>query len=43
MSHAFAQNGDPKFSADADEEYRQLFSSILNHAPEQLVGGVPRA
>jgi len=39
MSHAFAQNGDPRFSADADEEYRQLFSSILNHAPEEIVGG----
>jgi nucleotide-binding universal stress UspA family protein/hemerythrin-like domain-containing protein len=43
MSHAFAQNGDPRFSADADEEYRQLFSSILNHAPENIVGGTPRA
>ena len=43
MSHAFAQNGDPRFSADADEEYRQLFASILNHAPENIVGGTPRA
>ena len=43
MSHAFAQNGDLRFSADADEEYRQLFSSILNHAPENIVGGTPRA
>ena len=43
LAHAFAQNGDPRFSADADEEYRQLFSSILNHAPEHVVGGTPRA
>jgi nucleotide-binding universal stress UspA family protein/hemerythrin-like domain-containing protein len=43
MEHAFAQNGDPRFSADADEEYRQLFSSILNHAPAEIVGGAPRA
>jgi len=42
MSHAFAQNGDPRFSADTDEEYRQLFSRILNHAPEEIVGGAAR-
>jgi len=39
LAHAFAQNGDPRFSADADEEFRQLFSRILNHAPESIVGG----
>jgi hemerythrin-like domain-containing protein len=43
MEHAFAQNGDPRFSADADEEFRQLFSSILNHAPEEIVGGTTRS
>jgi uncharacterized protein HemY len=42
LAHAFARNGDPRFSADADEEYRQLFSSILNHAPENVVGGTAR-
>ncbi len=42
MGDAFAQNGDPRFSADADEEYRQLFSHILNHAPEEIVGGAAR-
>jgi len=42
MSHAFAQNGDPRFSADADQEYRDLFSRILNHAPEAIVGGAAR-
>ena len=43
LGHAFAQNGDPRFSAEADEEYRQLFAHILNLAPEQVVGGTPRA
>ena len=43
MSHAFAQNGDPRFSADADEEYRHLFSDILNHAPEEIVGSTTRS
>jgi nucleotide-binding universal stress UspA family protein/hemerythrin-like domain-containing protein len=38
LAHAFAQNGDPRFGADADEEFRQLFSQILNHAPETVVG-----
>lgn len=37
---AFAQNGDPRFSVDADEEYRQLFARILNLAPEGVVAGV---
>jgi len=39
MSHAFAQNGDPRFSVDADLEYRHLFSRILNRAPENIIGG----
>jgi len=43
MGHAFAQNGDPRFSADADEEFRQLFARILNHAPEEVVGGAAHA
>ena len=43
LGRAFAQNGDPRFSADADEEYRHLFASILNHAPEEIVGGAARA
>jgi hypothetical protein len=33
-------NGDPRFSVDADEEYRQLFTRILNLAPEGVVAGV---
>lgn len=40
IAAAFAQNGDPRFSVDADEEYRQLFTRILNLAPEGVVAGV---
>jgi nucleotide-binding universal stress UspA family protein/hemerythrin-like domain-containing protein len=36
---AFAGNGDPRFSDDNDEEFRQLFARILNHAPAAMVGG----
>ncbi len=32
---AFASNGDPRFSADNDEEFRQLFVRIINLAWEQ--------
>ena len=35
---AFADNGDPRFSADNDEEFRQLFARILNLAPDMVVG-----
>jgi len=38
VSRAFAENGDPRFSIDADEEFRQLFARILNLAPERVVG-----
>jgi hemerythrin-like domain-containing protein len=36
---AFAQNGDPRFSVDADEECRQLFSDILALAPKGIFDG----
>jgi len=36
---AFSQNGDPRFSVDTDEEFRQLFVRILNLAPAGVVGG----
>lgn len=36
---AFGQNGDPRFSVDADEECRQLFSDILALAPKGIFGG----
>ena len=39
IARAFADNGDPRFSIDADEEFRQLFTRILNLAPEHVVGG----
>ena len=26
IARAFAENGDPRFSVDADEEFRQLFA-----------------
>ena len=35
---AFAGNGDPRFSVDNDEEFRQLFARILNLAPPSVVG-----
>jgi hemerythrin-like domain-containing protein len=30
---AFAENGDPRFSAEAEEEFRQLFARIQNLTP----------
>ncbi len=39
IGRAFAENGDPRFSIDNDEEFRQLFARILNLAPEHFVGG----
>lgn len=38
IERAFAENGDPRFSADNDEEFRQLFARILNLVPEPAVG-----
>ncbi len=34
IGRAFAENGDPRFSADSDEEFKQLFVRILNLVPE---------
>jgi nucleotide-binding universal stress UspA family protein/hemerythrin-like domain-containing protein len=34
IGKAFAENGDPRFSADTDEEFRQLFVRILSLVPE---------
>jgi nucleotide-binding universal stress UspA family protein/hemerythrin-like domain-containing protein len=42
MGKAFAANGDPRFAADTDEEFRQLFVRILNLVPEATAGG-PRS
>ena len=38
IANAFRDNGDPRFSVDADEEYRHLFTRILNLAPAGVVG-----
>lgn len=38
IAEAFRNNGDPRFSVDADEEYRHLFARILNLAPAGVVG-----
>jgi len=35
---AFGGNADPRFSADTDEEFRQLFARIMNLAPASMVG-----
>jgi len=35
---AFASNGDPRFSVDNDEEFRQLFVRIMNLAQAQVAG-----
>jgi nucleotide-binding universal stress UspA family protein/hemerythrin-like domain-containing protein len=43
VAEAFAENGDPRFTFDAGEEYRQLFTRILNLAPEPVVGGTSHA
>ncbi|MCC6194023.1 MAG: universal stress protein [Burkholderiales bacterium] len=42
IATAFADHGDPRFTVDADEEYRQLFARILNLAPGGVVGAVSR-
>ena len=39
---AFAGNGDPRFSVDNDEEFRQLFARIMNLAPEPVIGHADR-
>jgi len=39
IDRAFGDNGDPRFSIDNDDEFRQLFARILNFAPAALVGG----
>ena len=39
IGHAFAANGDPRFSIDDDQEFRQLFARILTMAPADVVRG----
>jgi nucleotide-binding universal stress UspA family protein/hemerythrin-like domain-containing protein len=40
---AFASNGDPRFSADNDEEFRQLFARIMNLAWAQTAAAPARS
>ena len=42
IAAAFGENGDPRFSADTDEEFRQLFARILNLAPERVLATADR-
>jgi nucleotide-binding universal stress UspA family protein/hemerythrin-like domain-containing protein len=39
IGRAFADNGDPRFAVENDDEFRALFAHILNLAPAQVVGG----
>jgi nucleotide-binding universal stress UspA family protein/hemerythrin-like domain-containing protein len=39
IERAFAENGDPRFSAGADEEFKQLFADILELAPKRIFDG----
>ena len=43
IGKAFAENGDPRFSADTDEEFRQLFVRILSLVPEASAAGPPQS
>ena len=40
---AFSSNGDPRFSADNDEEFRQLFARIMNLAPNSMLDAAQRS
>jgi nucleotide-binding universal stress UspA family protein/hemerythrin-like domain-containing protein len=43
IADAFGENGDPRFSAENDDEFRQLFSRILNLAPGPVTAVTPGA
>lgn len=38
VAAAFAENGDPHFDVDAENTYKQLFTRIMNLAPEGVFG-----
>ncbi len=42
IGKAFTENGDPRFNADTDEEFRQLFVRILNLVPGNGTSSQPR-
>jgi nucleotide-binding universal stress UspA family protein/hemerythrin-like domain-containing protein len=41
IGDAFADNGDPRFSVENDDEFRQLFARILNLAPGPAASAPP--
>jgi nucleotide-binding universal stress UspA family protein/hemerythrin-like domain-containing protein len=43
IGKAFTENGDPRFSADTDEEFRQLFVRILSLVPDGGANDAPQA
>jgi hemerythrin-like domain-containing protein len=43
IADAFAENGDPRFSVENDDEFRQLFARILNLAPGPVAASAPAA
>jgi hypothetical protein len=36
IARAFGENGDPRFGAEPDHEFRDLFSRIVNLAPPPI-------
>jgi len=43
IGKAFSENGDPRFNAETDHEFRDLFTRIVNLAPPPIgVGPVAR-
>lgn len=43
IAKAFGENGDPRFGAEPDHEFRSLFSRIVNLAPPPIGVGPSRA
>lgn len=41
IAQAFGENGDPRFTAERDHEFRSLFSKIVNLAPPPIGVGPP--
>ena len=43
IAEAFGENGDPRFGAEPDHEFRDLFSRIVNLAPPPIGVGPPHS
>ncbi|OIQ97260.1 hypothetical protein GALL_206600 [mine drainage metagenome] len=43
IARAFGENGDPRFGADPDHEFRNLFTKIVNLAPPPIGVGPAKA